>query len=179
MPERPYRQTLLGTTFHSWVENRFGVQGEAEAVDTFPDELDDLGATSVEQERLAALVETFEHSEWAARRPEAVEIEIHLQLAEHVVVCKIDAVYPVAGGYQIVDWKTGRAPKDAADLELKQFQLALYRLAFAKWKGVPLESIDAVFYFVADDLVLRPERFYSERELSESLSSALGARPRP
>ncbi|MCJ1696203.1 ATP-dependent helicase [Rathayibacter caricis] len=179
MPERPYRQTRLGTTFHSWVENRFGVQGEAEAVDTFPDELDDLGGASVEQERLAALVETFEHSEWATRRPEAVEIEIHLQLAEHVVVCKIDAVYPVAGGYQIVDWKTGRAPKDAADLELKQFQLALYRLAFAKWKGVPLESIDAVFYFVADDLVLRPERFYSERELSESLSSALGARPRP
>lgn len=179
MPERPYRQTRLGTTFHSWVENRFGVQGEAEAVDTFPDELDDLGATSVEQERLAALVETFEHSEWAARRPEAVEIEIHLQLAAHVVVCKIDAVYPVAGGYQIVDWKTGRAPKDAADLELKQFQLALYRLAFAKWKGAPLESIDAVFYFVADDLVVRPERFYSERELSESLSSALGASPRP
>ncbi|MBO0983670.1 ATP-dependent DNA helicase [Rathayibacter sp. SD072] len=179
MPERPYRQTRLGTTFHSWVENRFGIQGEAEAVDTFPDEFDDLGESTEEQDRLAALVETFERSEWADRRPEAVEIEIHLQLAEHVVVCKIDSVYPDGDGFQIVDWKTGRAPEDAADLELKQFQLALYRLAFAKWKGVPLESIDAVFYFVADDLVLRPERFYSERELSESLSSALGARPRP
>ncbi|MCM6762864.1 UvrD-helicase domain-containing protein [Rathayibacter sp. ZW T2_19] len=179
MPERPYRQTRLGTTFHSWVENRFGIQGEAEAVDTFPDEFDDLGESTEERDRLAALVETFERSEWADRRPEAVEIEIHLQLAEHVVVCKIDAVYPDGDGFQIVDWKTGRAPEDAADLELKQFQLALYRLAFAKWKGVPLERIDAVFYFVADDLVLRPERFYSERELSESLSSALGARPRP
>ncbi|QHC66149.1 UvrD-helicase domain-containing protein [Rathayibacter sp. VKM Ac-2759] len=179
MPERPYRQTRLGTTFHSWVENRFGIQGGAEAVDTFPDEIDDAGETSVEQERLSALIATFERSEWADRRPEAVEIEIHLQLAGHVVVCKLDAVYPTAEGYQIVDWKTGRAPRDAADLELKQFQLALYRLAFSRWRGVPLESVDAVFYFVADDLVLRPERFYSERELAESLSSATGASPRP
>ncbi|PPI07196.1 ATP-dependent DNA helicase [Rathayibacter sp. AY1B8] len=179
MPERPYRQTRLGTTFHSWVENRFGVQGGAEAVDTFPDELDDTGPASVEQERLDALIATFERSEWADRRPEAVEIEIHLQLAGHVVVCKLDAVYPTEDGVQIVDWKTGRAPKDAADLELKQFQLALYRLAYSRWRGVPLESVDAVFYFVADDLVLRPERFYSERELAESLSSATGASPRP
>jgi DNA helicase-2/ATP-dependent DNA helicase PcrA len=179
MPERPYRQTRLGTTFHSWVENRFGVQGGAEAVDTFPDELDDAGPTSVEQERLDALIAIFERSEWADRRPEAVEIEIHLQLAGHVVVCKLDAVYPTEDGVQIVDWKTGRAPKDAADLELKQFQLALYRLAYSRWRGVPLESVDAVFYFVADDLVLRPERFYSERELAESLSSATGASPRP
>ncbi|MCJ1685110.1 ATP-dependent DNA helicase [Rathayibacter sp. VKM Ac-2928] len=181
MPERPYRQTRLGTTFHSWVENRFGIQGEAESVDTFPDELDDGGATAAgaEGEQLARLIETFERSEWADRRPEAVEIEIHLQLAGHVVVCKLDAVYRTEDGFQIVDWKTGRAPKDAADLELKQFQLALYRLAYSRWKGVPLESVDAVFYFVADDLVLRPERFYSERELSESLSSATGASPRP
>ncbi|PPG63280.1 ATP-dependent DNA helicase [Rathayibacter sp. AY1C7] len=179
MPERPYRQTRLGTTFHSWVENRFGVQGGAEAVDTFPDELDDAGPASVEQERLDALIATFERSEWADRRPEAVEIEIHLQLAGHVVVCKLDAVYPTEDGVQIVDWKTGRAPKDAADLELKQFQLALYRLAYSRWRGVPLKSVDAVFYFVADDLVLRPERFYSERELAESLSSATGASPRP
>ncbi|QHF20656.1 UvrD-helicase domain-containing protein [Rathayibacter sp. VKM Ac-2762] len=179
MPERPYRQTRLGTTFHSWVENRFGVQGGAEAVDTFPDELDDAGPASVEQERLDALIATFERSEWADRHPEAVEIEIHLQLAGHVVVCKLDAVYPTEDGVQIVDWKTGRAPKDAADLELKQFQLALYRLAYSRWRGVPLESVDAVFYFVADDLVLRPERFYSERELAESLSSATGASPRP
>ncbi|SMH46772.1 DNA helicase-2 / ATP-dependent DNA helicase PcrA [Rathayibacter oskolensis] len=179
MPERPYRQTRLGTTFHSWVENRFGVQGATEAVDTFPDELDDAGDSAPEQEALARLIETFERSEWADRRPEAVEIEIHLQLAGHVVVCKLDAVYPAGDGYQIVDWKTGRVPKDAADLELKQFQLALYRLAFSHWRGVPLESVDAVFYFVADDLVLRPERFYSERELSESLSSATGASPRP
>ncbi|PPF12169.1 ATP-dependent DNA helicase [Rathayibacter sp. AY1A5] len=179
MPDRPYRQTRLGTTFHSWVENRFGVQGGAEAVDTFPDELDDAGPASVEQERLDALIATFERSEWADRRPEAVEIEIHLQLAGHVVVCKLDAVYPTEDGVQIVDWKTGRAPKDAADLELKQFQLALYRLAYSRWRGVPLESVDAVFYFVADDLVLRPERFYSERELAESLSSATGASPRP
>ncbi|PPI56326.1 ATP-dependent DNA helicase [Rathayibacter toxicus] len=179
MPERPYRQTRLGTTFHSWVENRFGVHGEAEAVDTFLDERDTFGETTLEQEKLAALIETFERSEWADRRPEAVEIEIHLQVAGHMVICKLDAVYPTDDGFQIVDWKTGRAPQNATDLELKQFQLALYRLAFSRWRGVPLENVDAVFYFVADDLVLRPERFYSERELAASLSSVTGASPRP
>jgi DNA helicase-2/ATP-dependent DNA helicase PcrA len=27
MPERPYRATRLGTLFHDWVENRYGVHG--------------------------------------------------------------------------------------------------------------------------------------------------------
>lgn len=179
MPERPYRQTRLGTMFHSWVENRYGIRGAAEAVDVFPDEVDGFDETALDEAGLRPLMDTFERSEWADRRPSAVEIEIHLELAGHVVVCKLDAVYETAAGFQIVDWKTGRAPKDARDLELKQFQLALYRLAFARWRGIPVESIDAVFYFVADDRVVRPERFYSERELSESLSSVKGSSPRP
>ncbi|NQX12831.1 UvrD-helicase domain-containing protein [Microbacteriaceae bacterium VKM Ac-2855] len=179
MPERPYRQTRLGTMFHSWVENRYGIRGAAEAVDVFPDEIDGFDESRIDDDGMRALMATFERSEWAGRRPDAVEIEIHLELAGHIVVCKLDAVYETAGGYQIVDWKTGRAPKDARDLELKQFQLALYRLAFAQWRGIPVESIDAVFYFVADDLVVRPERFYSERELSDALSSATGSKPRP
>ena len=86
-------------------------------------------------------------------------------------ICKLDAVYRTADGYQVVDWKTGRAPSDARDLELKQTQLALYRLAYARWKGVHPSSVDAVFYFVADDVVIRPERLYDEEELRELWSS--------
>ena len=77
-----------------------------------------------------------------------------------------------------MDWKTGKAPKDAADLELKQFQLALYRLAYARWAGIPAENIDAAFYFVAEDKVIRPERIYSESELEERWSSVTGSMPR-
>jgi DNA helicase-2/ATP-dependent DNA helicase PcrA len=66
---------------------------------------------------------------------------------------------------RIVDWKTGRAPKDAADLERKQLQLALYRLAYARWAGVELDRISAAFYFVADDIVIEPEHIDDEQEL--------------
>jgi DNA helicase-2/ATP-dependent DNA helicase PcrA len=172
MPERPYRATRLGTLFHSWVEERYGVGGSVEAIDALDSELDELfgeavasGAAPAEQAELTRLRETFERSEFAALKPAEVEIEIHLVLDDEVIVCKLDAVYFTEGRYRIVDWKTGKAPRDAADLEAKQFQLALYRQAFAEWKGIDPEQIDAVFYYVSDDRVIRPERIYARDEL--------------
>jgi DNA helicase-2/ATP-dependent DNA helicase PcrA len=168
MPERPYRATRLGTLFHEWVEQRYGVHGTAEELDAPPGELDgadsDAGGT-VHPDGLAALMATFERSEFATLTPEEVEIEIHLILDGEVIVCKLDAVYLIEGRYRVVDWKTGKAPRDAADLESKQLQLALYRQAFAEWKGIDARSIDAVFYYVTDDRVVRPERIYDRDEL--------------
>jgi DNA helicase-2/ATP-dependent DNA helicase PcrA len=181
MPERPYRQTRLGTLFHRWVEERFGLPaGGADELDAVATELDDPAGELLEAERLAELQATFAASAWAGRRPEEVELEIHVTLAGQVVVCKLDAVYRADDGrneYQIVDWKTGKAPRDAADLERKQLQLALYRLAFARYSGVDPALIDAVFYFVADDEVVRPERLYDEEELRSLWSSATGFIP--
>ncbi len=179
MPERPYRQTRLGTLFHRWVEDRYGAAaGAADTLDAGPAELDDPAAELLEAERLTELQATFESSEWATRRPERVELEIHVTLADQVIVCKLDAIYRTDDGahdYQIVDWKTGKAPRDAEDLERKQLQLALYRLAFARYAGVPESRIDAVFYFVADDRVIRPERLYSEEELLALWTGATGS----
>ncbi|AAT88812.1 ATP-dependent DNA helicase [Leifsonia xyli subsp. xyli] len=180
MPERPYRQTRLGTLFHRWVEERYGtVAGRADELDATAHELDDPAGEILEAERLADLQATFAASEWAARAPDEVELEIHIALAGQVVVCKLDAVYRIADGrhdYQIVDWKTGRAPHDVGDLDRKQLQLALYRLAFAQYAGIEPERIDAVFYFVADDAVVRPSRLYSERELAERWQAAVAER---
>lgn len=174
MPERPYRATRLGTLFHSWVERRSGGVASGDLVDAGLAELD-LGDVDEPDEpddqKLERLQATFEQSEWAGRKPDEVEIEIHHVLAGQVFVCKLDAVYPTSTGYQIVDWKTGKAPKDTADLELKQTQLALYRLAFARWKGIDPERVDAVFYFVADDTIVRPDRLYSEDDLVSAWSS--------
>jgi len=144
--------------------------------DPMPDEhgtLPPADWAQAEQEALERLQRTFERSEWGDRRPEEVEIEIHHPLAGQVFVCKLDAVYRTATGYQVVDWKTGRAPKDAADLELKQTQLALYRLAYARWKGIDPDLVDAVFYFVADDTVVAPDRIYSEDDLVRAWSSVI------
>lgn len=170
MPERPYRATRLGTLFHEWVEDRYGVHGSSEELDAFDDEIDlgdavDSSAAS-QQEKFDELRRTFERSPWAAIRPVDVEREIHLPLADRVVICKIDAVYPLDGDrFQVVDWKTGKAPRDAKDLEDKQLQLALYRQAYAEWRGIDPERIDAVFYYVSDDAIIRPERIFDRGEL--------------
>ncbi|MHB1171383.1 MAG: UvrD-helicase domain-containing protein, partial [Lacisediminihabitans sp.] len=164
MPEKPYRATRLGTLFHGWVEERYGIGGSTEVIDALATELD-LEDSPIEQEELLRLRHTFENSEFATVRPAEVEIEIHLILDGEIIVCKLDAVYLVDGRYRIVDWKTGKAPRDAKDLEDKQLQLALYRQAFAEWKKIDPEQIDAVFYYVSDDLVIRPERIYTRDEL--------------
>ena len=175
MPERPFTATRLGTLFHSWVENRYGLGTGSDELDAGAVELDDSG-DGVDSADLARLQGIFEASPWATRRPVEVEREIHLPFDDRIVICKIDAVYRIESGagegdgddgdrYEVVDWKTGKAPKDADDLERKQLQLALYRLAYSRWAGIAPERIDAAFYFVADDLVIRPEHIDSEDEL--------------
>ena len=194
MPQRPFRATRIGTLFHAWVEHRSTGLGDAAAIDdgwpAIADDGEQTGSLLVDAapERLRALQATFEASEWGGRRPIAVELELHLPIDEHVFVCKLDAVYEVPPGgelaargirYQVVDWKTGAAPRDAHDLELKQTQLALYRLAYAKWAGVAPEQIDAVFYFVEDDRVIRPDRLYDEAALRRAWASVEAAASDP
>ena len=170
MPEKPFKATRLGTLFHSWVESRYGVGAGSDELDAPAIELDDEG-DGVEAADLAKLRATFEASEWADRRPIEVEREIHLPFDDRIVICKIDAIYATEpdehgdGGFEVVDWKTGKAPKDDADLERKTLQLALYRLAYAKWAGIDPSRISAAFYFVADDRVIRPDHIDDEAEL--------------
>lgn len=171
MPERPYRATQLGTLFHSWVEDRYGALSSADDLDSFVTETD--SEELVDEAEFARLKGTFEASPWGNRAPVDVECEIHLPFDGQVIICKIDAVYSQGGRFEVVDWKTGKAPKDAADLEQKQLQLALYRLAYATWKGIDPALIDAVFYFVATNEVIRPERIFSQEELLVSWRKAL------
>ncbi|HWH25921.1 MAG TPA: PD-(D/E)XK nuclease family protein, partial [Pseudolysinimonas sp.] len=174
--EKPYRATRLGTLFHAWVENRsLAAVGDSlvdpSDLDAAPGELDgdlDDNLIGADAETLAALQARFEASPWANRQPVDVEREIHLPFDSRIIICKIDAVYrdeTDGDRFEIVDWKTGRAPADEADIEKKQLQLALYRLAYATWAGVKADRIDAAFYFVADDLVIRPAHIDSEADL--------------
>jgi DNA helicase-2/ATP-dependent DNA helicase PcrA len=201
MPERPYRQTRLGTLFHQWVEQRSGVASTRSTVDEALWELDDerwdalsadadahAGTSSEalsDEEELARLREVFERSEWARLRPLEVETEIDFALPgvgrgpRHIVICKLDAVYrrdDRGGRIEIVDWKTGRAPRTAAEREERMLQLALYRLAYHRRHGVPLEEIDVALYYVSDDLVLRGDRVYTAEQLAERWHRARAAR---
>jgi DNA helicase-2/ATP-dependent DNA helicase PcrA len=182
MPERPYRATRLGTLFHRWVEDRYGLTGSVEELDAsvgalfgsgdddgdaeaFGNGFTDPADPTSEAGKLAALQATFERSPWASRAPIEVEREIHLVLDGQIIICKIDAVYRDGDRFQVVDWKTGKAPTSAQDLEDKQLQLALYRLAYSRWKQLDLSLIDAVFYYVADDAIVTPQRLFEEAEL--------------
>jgi DNA helicase-2/ATP-dependent DNA helicase PcrA len=73
-----------------------------------------------------------------------------------------------------VDWKTGRRPS-ASQLRAKSVQLAAYRLAWARLKGVPVDEVRAAFFYVADNQVVRPHDLGSAAELERIVSAALGA----
>lgn len=196
MPERPYRATTLGTRFHAWVESRSGRTGRGSSLDDALWELDlsddegvdlggDAGAATGESEdaALRQLQEAFLRSEWAELAPIEVETEIDMSLrgaaGVEQIICKLDAVYrreDRGGRIEIVDWKTGAPPRTAADRSNRMLQLALYRLAYHKRSGVPLEDIDVVLYYVADDLTIRSDRVYSEPELAHLWNAARAAR---
>ncbi|WP_309127981.1 ATP-dependent DNA helicase [Microbacterium sp.] len=191
MPERPYRQTRLGTLFHAWVEQRSEQVGVGTRIDetlweTDEDAPDSGDVSEADAADLAELQQRFESSEWADLKPIAVEIEIDFAFGGHdapgtghIVICKLDAVYrreDRGGRIEIVDWKTGRAPRTDAEREERMLQLALYRLAYHRRFGLPLEQIDVALYYVADDLVIRGERIYSEEELVQRWSAARAAR---
>ncbi|HEY8319903.1 MAG TPA: ATP-dependent DNA helicase [Amnibacterium sp.] len=174
MPERPYRATRLGTLFHAWVEERARLAPSTELVDALLDERDGDPEVGDEVQGLAALQDRFLASPWGRLEPVEVETEIQVPFEGRVLVCKIDAVYRREGRIEIVDWKTGAPPKSSADLELKQFQLALYRFAYAEREGIDPAHIDAVFYYVAHDRIVRPERLYSADELRARWATVAG-----
>jgi DNA helicase-2/ATP-dependent DNA helicase PcrA len=167
LPERPFRQTRLGTLFHAWVEQRSGRPGLGGSLDDALWELDDdaPGTTSSVEDAaaLASLRERFLRSEWASLRPIEVETEIDFTTTgpdglPHIVICKLDAVYrrdDRGGRIEIVDWKTGVAPRTPAEKEERMLQLELYREAYHAKHGVPREEIDVALYYVAEDVILR------------------------
>ncbi|MCU1553538.1 MAG: ATP-dependent helicase [Arthrobacter sp.] len=169
VPREPGMSARKGTAFHAWVEQYFGAAGmldlgEAAGSDDHIDEAYGLDA----------MVATFRQSEWAHRAPAHVEVPVETRVGDVVVRGRIDAVFRDAdGGWDLVDWKTGRRPS-ANQLKVKAVQLALYRLAWSRLKGVPLDEVRAAFYYVADNQVVRPHDLGSAERLESIVSAALG-----
>ncbi|HSS68973.1 MAG TPA: ATP-dependent DNA helicase [Nocardioidaceae bacterium] len=147
MPRPPSPAARFGTRFHAWVEARFGQQ---QILD--PDELPGRADTGIDSDsELAELIERFESGPFADRVPVAIEAPFSVVLSGHVVRGRIDAVYDDgAGGYLIVDWKTGR------DESSDPLQLAVYRVAWAELTGTSLDQVSAAFYYVRSGHVVEP-----------------------
>ncbi len=160
-PEGPgilERSGFAGAGEFEEVDGGPGVSDEPAVSDASAVPVESADGLDEEERVLRELIANFERSEWADLQPIAVEQEISLPFAGNRLVCKLDAVFRHGDRIEIVDWKTGRAPRDDAERETRFYQLALYRHAWASWTGTPLERIDATLYYVADDVILRDER---------------------
>ena len=119
-----------------------------------------------------SVVERFEAGPFADRAPAAVEAPFALVLAGQVVRGRIDAVFAQEDGTTtVVDWKTGRVPQ-GQELRTKQLQLAIYRLAFSRLYEIPLEQIEASFFYIDHGVDLPAENLPSEEELEEIITRA-------
>ncbi|NEE04131.1 ATP-dependent DNA helicase [Phytoactinopolyspora halotolerans] len=169
VPRPPAPMARRGTLFHAWLETRWGAPQLVD-VDELPGSADEGGAPDLE---IAALQDAFLASEWAERTPIEVEAPFELLVGGVLLRGRVDAVFGTdAGGIEVVDWKTGSPPKDSADAAVKTVQLAAYRLAFARLRGLPLDRVGAAFHYVRDNFTLRPADLLGESEL-ESLVTAV------
>ncbi|MFF8941292.1 UvrD-helicase domain-containing protein [Streptomyces sp. NPDC014864] len=151
MPRPPQPAARRGTRFHAWVEARFE---ELTLPLLEPEELPGGDAEIADERDLEMLKDAFERTVYAHRTPYRVEAPFQVAIAGRVVRGRIDAVYKEGDGdsatYEIVDWKTGR------DGTADPLQLAVYRLAWAEQRGVPLERVTAAFLYVRSGEVVRP-----------------------
>ncbi len=164
MPRPPARQARKGTAFHQWLEQRYGQQRLIDDGDLFEQSGDDAGGPG----DLSELRARFEHSQWADRWPQAVEVPFETLVGDRPVRGRIDAVFADApgGGYDVVDWKTGRPPASDAERHAVSVQLAAYRLAWAALAGVPVTQVRGAFHYVADDVTVRPADLLDEAGLT-------------
>jgi len=168
LPAPPARAARRGTAFHAWLEQRWGAAALVD-LDDLPGAQDEGAADDA---ALPALRAAFEASEWAARVPVAVEVPVETPVDGTVLRGRVDAVFRTpSGGYEVVDWKTGRPP-GPQDERAAAVQLAVYRLAWSRLAGAPLEDVSAAFFYAATGRTVRPVEGLDERSLLAVLRSA-------
>lgn len=164
MPRKPSSSADRGTTFHSWVETFYGRRTLIDT-ETLSGAMDDEIYTD---EQLQALKSAFESGPFVDRTPASLELPFALVLGGRTLRGRMDALFtgtlddPTApDSWLVVDWKTGK-PGSANDL-----QLSIYRQAAALTLGVNPDQIQAVFYYVADQVVSPAAKLLSLDELTE------------
>lgn len=168
IPRRPGLAARRGTAFHAWIEEFYEQTqmldlGEiVEPADRYIDDVLDL----------ESMKEAFLASEWADRQPAYVEVPLETRVGPVAVRGRIDAVFQLEDGtWLMLDWKTGRVPS-GKDLKSKLVQLAVYRLGWSRLHGIPLEQIQAAFYYVSAGITIHAESLASEEELESMIANA-------
>ena len=170
MPAPPALSARRGTAFHAWVEEHYA---RAAFVDV--DELPGSADEDVADRDLAALRESFTASEWADRAPVEVETSVETVVDGIAVRGRIDAVFEEMGAdgkpaWVVVDWKTG-APPTGSRAAARTLQLAAYRLAWARVRGVPEQRVRGAFFYAATGETVWP-RLAGADEITRVLAAA-------
>ncbi|WP_299440952.1 ATP-dependent DNA helicase [uncultured Phycicoccus sp.] len=156
MPQPPALAARRGTAFHAWVEEHYARAAMVD-IDALPGSADDDAADT----DLGRLRAAFLASEWADREPAEVETSIETVVDGIAVRGRVDAVFEETGAdgqpvWTVVDWKTG-PPATGAKARARVLQLAAYRLAWARLRGVDPERVGAAFFHAATGETVRPE----------------------
>ncbi|MBG0833401.1 ATP-dependent helicase [Planomonospora sp. ID67723] len=167
VPKKPAPLARRGTSFHQWLESRWGQQRLLDEL-----ELPGAGDEAEESEALLAeLRERFEESEWAGREPLDIEVPFETMIADRLVRGRMDAVFRAPDGrYEVVDWKTGRRLMETTR-SAAAVQLAAYRLAWSHLAGVPLDQVSAAFHYVRFNETVRPVNLLDESGLVALIES--------
>lgn len=177
IPQQPRAALRRGTAVHAWLEERFGSVDKA--LPGFEEM--GFDAALVETFQLEAIRERFtaETNPWADRAAFDVELSFAVPLAGRTIRGQIDAIFGVGAdgreltaedrrrwyglstaarneqmqrcAWQLVDWKTGRAPRGRENLEHKLIQLAVYKQAFTSIFGVSREQVEVSLYYLEED----------------------------
>jgi DNA helicase-2/ATP-dependent DNA helicase PcrA len=173
VPEAPFKATRAGTLFHSLMEAKFASWSSAELSDAESFEAErDLGDY---EQTIEALEANFAASRWAKLQPLAAELEIQLAVDSNIYVCKLDAVFEGRdGSHEIVDWKTGAAPKSESEIAERALQLELYRLAYATARGLKLADVTASLFYVAEGLEIQAQNNLDAAQLRQRWAKLVG-----
>jgi DNA helicase-2/ATP-dependent DNA helicase PcrA len=153
LPRRPSPVTRRGTAFHAWLETTVFGRPQLLEPDDLPGAADEGAGVD---DDLRALQDAFRASAWWGREPAEIEVPFEMEVAGVLVRGRIDAVFADAdGGWEVVDWKTGREPS-GADAHAAAVQLAVYRLAWQALSGAPLDRVRAAFFYVRSGTTARP-----------------------
>lgn len=166
MPRGQDQYSRRGTAFHLWVERQF-----TDAATLFGDEYLDYLDPLDDDSKLADLKAAWLKSTFANRTPARVEVPFETTIAGVLIRGRIDAIYAVGDGFQVVDWKTGSKQLGKS----AQVQLAMYRLAWAKLSGCDISKISAAFHYVPTGVTDQPADLLDEAALIALISSVPGS----
>jgi len=136
----------LGTRVHAWIERRSAGQEALFELEEAPDlSLEELTGEPGKEERLR---DVFLSSRFATAPPLYAERPFLLRVGGHVVSGRIDAVFGTPdGAWEVVDYKTGRAPR-AGD-PTADIQLDIYALACVDVFGKRPQDLTLTYFYLA------------------------------